>query len=543
MMEFLIVLIILIGVYKLLTYKDKETDIAIRYKQINDRNVLLDKRERDIDEKINVLKQIEEAANKIENSGFKDTSIFAKLYADQKKAIIDLNRAKMDRGSIKAIEHINALEYALNKSNLERKEYEYTIAKYEQLFPWIKEFKNTDLSLATRGFYEKKNLPLNVWQEYENTKVKIEQLKENAKKELQAEKLKAQNYIKDIENTKENIQKEQTEIEFKNKALNAKIKDVPVLVKYFSELEKKKDELREQYLLYKKRPAINSTLIVKEIKDEKKILIEKLKTAEYKCLYYENLIPWLADMEDEPLDIKTKEAYISKDASETDDAAKYWLSPEEYSALSDIEKYQMALDRYCNRNKTNAEIGRDYERYIGYRYECNGYKVEYRGIIDGFEDRGRDLICTKGESVLVVQCKCWSAKKEIHENHINQLFGTTVRFYLEKHHNGTFGGFLKDLLTGKITPVFITSTVLSNTAKSFAKSLNIKVAENLKLGKYPMIKCNINRTTKEKIYHLPFDQQYDNVKIGDTGEFFAMTVQEAEDAGFRRAKRWHENDY
>lgn len=91
--------------------------------------------------------------------------------------------------------------------------------------------------------------------------------------------------------------------------------------------------------------------------------------------------------------------------------------------------------------------------------------------------------------------------------------------------------------------MFITSTVLSNTAKSFAKSLNIKVAENLKLGKYPMIKCNINRTTKEKIYHLPFDQQYDNVKIGDTGEFFAMTVQEAEDAGFRRAKRWHENDY
>ena len=53
-----------------------------------------------------------------------------------------------------------------------------------------------------------------------------------------------------------------------------------------------------------------------------------------------------------------------------------------------------------------------------------------------------------------------------------------------------------------------------------------------------MIKCNINRTTKEKIYHLPFDQQYDNVKIDDVGEFFAMTVQEAEDAGFRRAKRW-----
>lgn len=525
MMEFLIVLIILIAVYKLMTHKDKEMDIAIRYKQIADMNVLLDKKERDIDEKINILKQIEEAVNKIENSRFKDTSIFAKLYADQKKAIIDLNRAKIERCSIKAIEHINALEYALNKSNLERKEYEYTIAKYEQLFPWIKEFKDMELSLATEGFYEKNNLPTNVWENYEKTKKELIILKN------------------EIAETKEKNKKEINDIKIRKTVLDARIKDLPMLSRYFSEIEQTKDELREKYLLYKSRPAINASVIVGNIKHEKKILIEKLKTAEYKCLYYENLIPWLADMEDEPLDIKTKEAYISKDASETDDAAKYWLSPEEYSALSDIEKYQMALDRYCNRNKTNAEIGRDYERYIGYRYECNGYKVEYRGIIDGFEDRGRDLICTKGESVLVVQCKCWSAKKEIHENHINQLFGTTVRFYLEKHHNGTFGGFLKDLLTGKITPVFITSTVLSNTAKSFAKSLNIKVAENLKLGKYPMIKCNINRSTKEKIYHLPFDQQYDNVKIGDTGEFFAMTVKEAEDAGFRRAKRWHENDY
>ena len=54
-----------------------------------------------------------------------------------------------------------------------------------------------------------------------------------------------------------------------------------------------------------------------------------------------------------------------------------------------------------------------------------------------------------------------------------------------------------------------------------------------------MIKCNINQTTGEKIYHLPFDQQYDKCIITpETGEFYAMTVAEAEEAGFRRAMRW-----
>ena len=55
---------------------------------------------------------------------------------------------------------------------------------------------------------------------------------------------------------------------------------------------------------------------------------------------------------------------------------------------------------------------------------------------------------------------------------------------------------------------------------------------------YPMIKCNINQATKEKIYHLPFDQQYDRTKIVPTlGEFYAQSVAEAESKGFRRAWR------
>jgi hypothetical protein len=54
-----------------------------------------------------------------------------------------------------------------------------------------------------------------------------------------------------------------------------------------------------------------------------------------------------------------------------------------------------------------------------------------------------------------------------------------------------------------------------------------------------MIKCNINPSSKEKIYHLPFDQQYDKVVIGDVpGECYVETIADAEAAGFRRAFRW-----
>ena len=55
------------------------------------------------------------------------------------------------------------------------------------------------------------------------------------------------------------------------------------------------------------------------------------------------------------------------------------------------------------------------------------------------------------------------------------------------------------------------------------------------MQEYPRIKCNINNG--EKIYHLPFDQQYDRTQIKNNGEFYAFTVKEAILKGFKRAKR------
>lgn len=82
---------------------------------------------------------------------------------------------------------------------------------------------------------------------------------------------------------------------------------------------------------------------------------------------------------------------------------------------------------------------------------------------------------------------------------------------------------------------------MSDLARRFAKELKIELKEKLKLpNEYPCIKCNISKASGSKIYHLPFDQQYDNTKIEtNKGEGYCQTVKEAEDGGFRRAFKWH----
>ena len=168
-----------------------------------------------------------------------------------------------------------------------------------------------------------------------------------------------------------------------------------------------------------------------------------------------------------------------------------------------------------------------YERYVGYLYEDQGYDVEYSGIIKRIEDLGRDLIAIREDKIIIIQCKNWAKFKKIYENSIFQFFGTVFQY--------------KDQNKDKIVKaIFYSTTELSDLARRFANELGIELKENFKMdNKYACIKCNISRVDGTKIYHLPFDQQYDKVKIEkQKGEFYCKTVKEAEEAGFRRAFRY-----
>ena len=361
----------------------------------------------------------------------------------------------------------------------------------------------------------------------------------NSKKYI-ALKPKLDNLENSIRIHNENVKREREDI---NEMVKQKSMCFPWLANAFAEYYQLMDEKREHYLKNKSHPAYSAMEVVKEIKQEKRELIRSNKLINYKINYYEKLFPWLVELiaENEEDDIPVGMVEQNTDNSDNEDNVKKYLTQEEYAKLPSVVRNQKALDRYLlNRNKSKWAIGRDYEMYVGHLYEQRGYSIEYKGIIDGFDDLGRDVIATKNGEVCIVQCKYWAKYKEIHEKHIFQLFGTTMEYWINNFKKSekpkTFEEFAKYLNEDKLRPIFITSTALSSKAKEMAKVLSIEIIENKPIGEFPRIKCNISGKDREKIYHLPFDQQYDRTIIEPhKGELFAVTVKEAEDAGFRRA--------
>lgn len=278
-----------------------------------------------------------------------------------------------------------------------------------------------------------------------------------------------------------------------------------------------------------RREEIEKIRVIRKNAEEK---IEQATLARYQLDYLLDLYPDLQDVLDtshseleqlKPID----QINHADDSSEEYDTVRNYLSETEYERLSTTEKNQLALDRYVNEHrKTKWQIGRDYELYIGYLCEKNGASVEYTGSLLKLEDLGRDLIAKYQNTTYIIQCKYWSTEKAIHEKHIMQLFGSAFEYRLSHP-------------TEMVRSVFVTSTALSDVARKFADAFSdsMIVYENIPLGDFPRIKCNIG--TEGKIYHLPMDLSYDKVKIDRPGEFLAFTVSEAENAGFRRSYKWH----
>ena len=321
-----------------------------------------------------------------------------------------------------------------------------------------------------------------------------------------------------------------------------KAKGFPWLAEAYADYFALQDENEARILEKKVRPAPVAAAKVREIAAKRREAERLYRVHRYQLQFYEKLFPWLAEfreIEDEDL-LPVETSTESTSDEEEPDPARRYLSQAEYEKLSREEKFQRALDRYWSSRKTSWQIGRDYERYIGYLYEKDGWDVTYFGIVKGFEDLGRDLLVEKEGQTRVIQCKCWASHKTIHEKHIFQLFGTTLEYCLSRGVVGESGKSLLEapVLPLPVQPVFCTSTSLSDEAKRFAIVLGVVVHEKRSLARYPCIKCNYTRE-HGKIYHLPFDQQYDRTKIQDPRtERFVETVAEAEALRYRRAHRW-----
>lgn len=175
---------------------------------------------------------------------------------------------------------------------------------------------------------------------------------------------------------------------------------------------------------------------------------------------------------------------------------------------------------------SKEELGKRYERYIGYCFEKDEWKVEYNGIIKGLEDRGVDLYVRKKNKLLIVQCKRYGKDRFVRENTIQQLKGV-LDTEIRKNPNSEVKATL-----------FTPNDNLDENAQNELNYSAIKhiVKQHPLNEDYPLIKCNITdkKSGKQKIYHLPGVGMYDRIKIEyKKGESYVFTEEEAERRGFR----------
>lgn len=282
-------------------------------------------------------------------------------------------------------------------------------------------------------------------------------------------------------------------------------------------------------LRYKSNPAYaTADKIEYEFKQEylkwRNLYEELYAKYQFLCETFPDLKPYI---DDEKSLLKLSELNSISDLRDSTDRGANYLTKEEWLQLNQTQRNQLALDRYIKSSKDNVTIGLEYEMCVDYYLRTIGFMTIPHGVLNGINDLGRDLIAWKEKDgqlysdIYIIQCKLRSQDTIIHENVICQVYGTAIEYEIENPNT-------------RVVPTICTNVPLSETAQKFATKLHI-FCLFIPMQEFPRIKCNINNG--EKIYHLPFDQQYWHTQIKNNGEFYAWTVEEAESNGFRRAMR------
>lgn len=263
---------------------------------------------------------------------------------------------------------------------------------------------------------------------------------------------------------------------------------LPSLREWSDRLQVEYDEMIERDMRLRRPSAWKAAEQVKEARAEARRHRKEAERLRPQLALYESLAPWLAEYSDltvEEILAGIQEEKELKDFYKSgDDPVSFFVPQTEWASLSEAERNQLALDRYWqgSRRRTAWTAGIQYERYIGYRHEANGYRVEYHGAQFGLDDLGIDLVCVKDDEVRIVQCKRLSSSKGIpvRENVIAQVYGA-ARYYTMEHSH----------IINAI-PVLYTSYECSDTARRFAQLLGVRLFEQVAFQPYPCIKCNIS---------------------------------------------------
>lgn len=133
--------------------------------------------------------------------------------------------------------------------------------------------------------------------------------------------------------------------------LHAEHSNTPYFAKQFADCLYLMDLKAASDLEGKTRPAFTAAEKVREISAQKRTLQEQCKLLEYQLSLYESMFPWLSEFKEISADDLASVANIAAAPESEYSTLKNWLSPQEYQTLSEIDRLQLALDRYANRKK------------------------------------------------------------------------------------------------------------------------------------------------------------------------------------------------
>jgi hypothetical protein len=93
--------------------------------------------------------------------------------------------------------------------------------------------------------------------------------------------------------------------------------------------------------------------------------------------------------------------------------------------LHRFRRYRHLRSRKLNHKEISKLFGDRYEHYVAELMRSDGWQVNERTNL-GFDDEGIDLTARRDNVVCYVQCKGWADDKLIHENVIDQLYGSAI---------------------------------------------------------------------------------------------------------------------
>lgn len=220
----------------------------------------------------------------------------------------------------------------------------------------------------------------------------------------------------------------------------------------------------------------------------------------------------------------TKSNIFRPESQQTEVATKFYRIDE---LQSRFEKWLTTVENAGAVNKW--KYGRDYERYIGYLFEREGFSVVYNGAINGSSDGGIDLFCFKSGIVYPIQCKRW--KNQVGDEEIYKFAEAVERFKRNR------SSYPIPLIYSKVMPLFYSTNGYTVDAERTASSKNItcQVQKFNSIREYPAVKCTFREG--KKVYYLPFDNDFDSIRVGVyRGGCYKFSVLEAEKEGFHYHK-------